>query len=48
VPGGAPTVSPPPPALPVVDAGLRVADPPVAQGLFEGIVGGVTSVFFGS
>jgi uncharacterized protein YkwD len=31
-----------------VDRGLRVADPPVQQGLFEAIVGDVASVFFGS
>jgi len=30
------------------DAGLRVIDPPVFQGLLETIVGGITGLFFGS
>jgi uncharacterized protein YkwD len=40
--------SPAPPAEPAVDRGLRVADPPVSQGIFEAILGGVTSLFFSS
>jgi hypothetical protein len=31
-----------------LDRGLRVADPPVAQGLFEAILGDVASMFLGS
>jgi hypothetical protein len=46
--GTSPTPTPTQPTDAAVDRGLRVADPPVAQGLFESIVGSVASIFFGS